>query len=323
MNCTSCGRPLPTGVTYCPVCGAPTPYNMPDQRPSSPYDQTEIAPPYGSSQNYPPLPPTMAANSNNYPPQPQNPYTNYGAGVAPQTPYDPYNMSSGYPSSAPPPPANPVGPGPYYNAAAMPGYPPGMQPGRYNTPPKKRSKVGCIIGISVLAFLFLCGGLIVVATQLGKNSATGNNSTGSNVPTNSSVVPAAAKILFAVQTSSDMNSNYEPTHVTTTFSTGKDVDLTFQVDSVGKNGYIKVRWYEDGQEVGSNILHHDAKNDHGYFGQPYDTAGDGAAALYWCTQPSCSDEQLAQVVNFTVTGTSAVPSSSNAIAVKDGKNNNE
>jgi hypothetical protein len=224
-----------------------------------------------------------------------------------------------------------MGSGPYYGTPPMSAYPPGMQPGMYAAPPKKRSKVGLIVGISLLAFLLLCGGLIVTITQLGKNAATtvkssinatataaaGNTTTNGNIPTSDSVVPAATKILFGVQTSNGVDTNYEPTTVTTTFPTGKDVDLTFQVDSAGKNGYIKVRWYEDGQEVTSNILAHHAENNHGYFGQPYSTAGNGAAALYWCTKSDCSDEQLAHVVTFTITGTAVVPSPDNTLAVAD------
>jgi hypothetical protein len=342
MNCTSCGRPLPEGVAFCPACGTAAPYNTPKQGPISPYDPTEASP-YGngSPQNYPPLPPTVASTPDSYPPQSQNPYTNYGAGTPQQAPYDPYNMSSAY-SGAPPPPANPMGSEPYYGAPPMGSYPPGMQPGMYPVPQKKRSRVGLIVGISVLAFLLLCGGLIVAATQLGKKTATittsinqaatatadstsnGNvNTTTGNAPTTDAVVPAAKKILSVAQTSNGVNSDYSPSHVTDTFATGKEVDLTFQVDSAGKNGYIEVKWYEDGQQVYSDILAHHAENNQGYFGLKYTAAGNGVAALYWCTKANCSDEQLAQVVNFTISDTALAPSTNTAIAVTDRKRNND
>ena len=329
MNCTSCGKPLAPGVAFCPVCGASTPYNTSGQGPDSQYDPTEASP-YGSAPSYPPLPPTVAAGPDNYPPQAQNPYgsyTNYGAqppnpyGATPQPPYNPYGATPpAYGENPPqPPPANPMGAAPYYGQSAMPGYPP-MQPGTYGTPPKKRSKVGLIIGIVVLALVLLCGGLAVAAVQLGKKAATvaGTVTTG-NVPSNSDAVPAATKILYGAQTSSAVDTNYEPKNLTTTFAVGKDVDLTFQVNSAGKNGYIEVKWYENGQKATSNILTHHAQNDHGYFGQPFTAAGSGAAALYWCTKADCSDEQLAQVVNFTITGTGAALPTHTGVAVRDWK----
>lgn len=341
MNCTSCSNPLPAGVAFCPTCGAATPYNTPGQGPASPYDQTEASSPYGSAPNYSSLPPTIAANADNYGgQQPSTPYTNYGAPQ--QGAYNPYNTpASSYPADAPPPPANPMGSAPYYGTpqnyggGTPPMYPQGMQqPGMYGVPPKKKSKVGLIIGISLLAVVLLCGGLIVAAAQLGKNTAsklvssidatatavandtsnTGNSSTTSNVPSSNDVDPAAAKILTAAQTSDGVNTDYQPTHITSTFATDKDVDLTFQVNSAGKDGYIEVKWYQSGQQVHSDILQHHAQNDHGYFGYSFTSSGDSVGALYWCTKADCSDEQLAQVVKFTVTGsTSAIPSH-NAIA---------
>ena len=332
MNCTSCGKPLAPGVAFCPVCGASTPYNTSGQGSDSQYNPTEASP-YGNAQSYPPLPPTVAAGPDNSPPQAQNPYgsyTSYGAtpqppynpyGATPQPPYNPYGATPPtYGENPPqPPPANPMGAAPYYGQSSMPGYPP-MQAGMYGTPPKKRSKVGLIIGIVVLALVLLCGGLAVAAVQLGKKATTvaGTVTTG-NVPSNSDAVPAATKILYGAQTSSTVNANYDPTNLTTTFAVGKDVDLTFHVNSAGKNGYIEVKWYEDGQEATSNILTHHAQNDHGYFGQPFTSAGSGAAALYWCTKADCSDAQLAQVVSFTITGTGAVLSTNTTVAVRDWK----
>ena len=336
MNCTSCGNPLAPGAAFCPVCGASTPYNTSGQGSGSQNDPTEASP-YGSAQSYPPLPPTVAASPDNYPPQAQNPYGNYtNYGASPQPPYNPYGATPAYGENPPPlPPANLMGAGPYYNQS--PGYPP-MQPGMYGTPPKKRSKVGLIIGISVLALVLLCGGILVAAVQLGKNAATtvknsastaiatttNATTTTGNAPTSADVVPAAARILFGAQTSSAVDANYDPKNLTTTFVKGKDVALTFHVNSAGKNGYIKVKWYEDGQQVDSAFLSHKAKNNHVYFAETYLTAGNASAAIYWCTKANCSDEQLAQVISFTITEAAAsVPSTHTSIAVNDWKRNND
>jgi hypothetical protein len=203
-----------------------------------------------------------------------------------------------------------------------------MQPGGFGTgvPPKKRSKVGLIVGISLLVFVLLCGGLIALFAYIGKNAASSVTSTAtsvaststvstpgatpaSNVPTTNDVVPAASKIIFNPQTSSAIDSNYQPTKVATTFAPNKDMYLTFQEDSQGKDGYIQVKWYSNGTLDDARILKHSGQNDHGYFAHTFTDAGPVAAALYWCTQATCSDAQLAQVVTFTVSNTAAVPSS--------------
>jgi hypothetical protein len=352
MNCTSCSNLLPAGVAFCPTCGTPTPYNMPGQASASPYGQTEASSPYGNpnSPAYPALPPTIAANADGYAPQPPPPYTAYGAysaGTPQPAPYNPYNMpESAYPGGAPPSPANSMGSTPYYGQSPMPGYQPGYQsgmpqPGMYGTLPKKRNKVGLIIGISLLSVVLLCGGVLVAAAQIGKGAAnklvssidatatanagnapaTSNPSSNSGIPTSASIVPAAAQILSGAQTSSSVDSNYNPTNVTTTFATNSDVDLTFQIDSAGQNGYIQVKWYEDGQQVYTDILPHKAANNQGYFGETYLVAGAGAATLSWCTKADCSDAQLAQIVTFTISSTATLPSSNNALAVTDQKRN--
>ncbi|HEV2655179.1 MAG TPA: hypothetical protein VGT82_09470, partial [Ktedonobacteraceae bacterium] len=136
----------------------------------------------------------------------------------------------------------------------------------------------------------------------------------SGAPTINDVVPTASKIIFNPQTSSAIDSNYEPTKVATTFAPNKDMYLTFQEDSQGKDGYIQVKWYSNGTLDDARILKHSGKNDHGYFAHTFANAGPVEAALYWCTQATCSDAQLAQVVNFTVSNSAAVPSSNTTTA---------
>src|SRR6266516_5359723 len=215
MNCNNCGWLLPPGVASCPSCNAATPYNTTGQNIASPYDPT-VAANFG---NLPSAPGSGQANPYNNPPQ--NPYTSYGVG----TPPDPYGNTPSYGEGAQPaqnfytPPSNPQsGPAPYgYGASGTlaPGFVPGMQPGGYGiaTPPKRRSRVGLIVGISLLAFVLLCGGLIALFAVIGKNAASSISSptsvatpaattSASGVPSSNDVVPSAAKILFNPQMSS-------------------------------------------------------------------------------------------------------------------------
>jgi hypothetical protein len=322
MNCQTCGRPLPTGVGFCPSCGAATPYNTVGQNVSSPYAPT-IASPYGAQSALA----SEQVNPYTYSPAAGNPYTAYGAAGMPAQ--DPYNNT---PYAGRVPAQNacaaPAGAPPYsYNAPGTGGYPPGMQPGTYGTNvlPKRRSRVGLIIGIAVVGLVLLCGGLIaVIGATVGKSATAASGTptsatTTTGAPTSNDVVVAASKIIFNAQTSSAIDSNDLPTKVTTAFPAGQYVYLTFQEDSLGKNGYIQVKWYKDGSLASTHILKHSGQNDHGYFSRVYGDTGDGVAALYWCTQSSCSDAQLAQVAKFTITTAAAAPvHNSGTVAVLEG-----
>jgi hypothetical protein len=128
-----------------------------------------------------------------------------------------------------------------------------------------------------------------------------------NVPQDSSIIPAAAAILFSPQTSSAIDKSLNPTKATSTFTAKQTVYLTFTVNSNGSDGYIETKWYLNGQQINQDSFHHSAANDHGYFSLPYNEPGAGAAAMYWCTKSNCSDEQLALIVHFTVSPVSLIP----------------
>jgi hypothetical protein len=94
MQCSSCRTQLPEEATYCPACGALTPYGVSKYR-VAPYDPTAVSFPYDASLQAPP------------------PATGYGSppyGVPLQNPYEPLNpyAISLHPYTFPPP-ANPRG----------------------------------------------------------------------------------------------------------------------------------------------------------------------------------------------------------------------
>ncbi len=328
MHCTNCGVILQPGVTACQNCGVPVSQN-PAQQSSPSYDPTAVASPYNPSQT------------------PQTGYgaNSYGAGQSSGTQYDPYGsvpasqnpyMNNGYGQPVPPPPGNAYGqpvPPPLGNGYGQPvplpnygypqgqpqgGYVPGM-PGSYGPmpaqPPKKRGRVGLIIGIVVGSLLLLCVGLgvlfAVIGSQASKTTNSGTKSTSqSGTPSGKNIDPAAAAILHNPKTSTDVDDKYNPKNVTSTFTTSQSVYISFDIDSGDKDGYIQAKWYADDQLVDTRSFSHKHTNNVGLFSHEYTSpTTNGNVELYWCIKSDCSDAQLAQVVHFTVTSASLVPTS--------------
>jgi len=192
--------------------------------------------------------------------------------------------------------------------------------------------VGLVIGIVVLVLVLACVGIVAAATLAARNipstaTATATTATtpaattaaeptataqaptaaASDIPATSSIVPSAAAILNTPKTASAVDQNLLPTALTDTFKTGQKIYVTFVINSHGKDGYIQVKWYQDGQSLTSDILTHHAENDRGYFSLAYNEPGSGAAAMYWCIQSNCADAQLAQIVKFSVTAAALAP----------------
>ena len=329
MNCTSCGAALSPGVTSCPLCGMPTPYNASRQSAPSPYGSSPYDPTVAAPQNSPQVPPTAYGAP---PPAQSNPYG------YPSAPSDPYNTPSSPYGSASSVPSNPYGAQPNANPqyGAQPnnyGYVPGT-PGTYGAnpqqPPKRRSRIGLIIGITALVLVLGCVGIVAAVAIATKNAVTSVTATVTsiattaptqpqtgNVPPNSAIVPAAAAILSGPQTASAIDSNYVATKTTSTFTAKQTVYVTFHANSNGSDGYIGMKWYLNGQQINQDSFHHSAANDHGYFSLPYNDPGNGAAAMYWCTKSDCSDEQLALIVHFTVNAAALVPTQQSGMTMLD------
>lgn len=283
MNCRTCGAPLSQGMAICPSCGTPLNPNNAGSNQTA-YEPTMPA------QNVPLQPPTSYGMPPYGYPAPQDPYHS----VPPATPQNTYGTPT-YGSSYATPPVS----------ANQPPY--GYAPGAYNPampqPTKPKRRIGRIIGIVVAAVLLLSClglyGLYKIGSTVGNTTTTTTNTTG--VPSNNDAVAAASAIISQVQTSSAVDSNYNPTTTASTFTVQQRIYVTFQINSNGSDGYIEGRWFLNGQRVYTYTFKHSAANTQGYFSIPYNRAGNGAIALYWCTKADCSDAQLAQVVQFTVT----------------------
>jgi hypothetical protein len=312
MQCRTCGVPLPGGSAFCPNCGAATPYNV----------SSQVAPgvqPPGPSQYQPNVQPPPGYNPAQVPQQPGQ------AGIAPTVYGGPsYGAPQESAQITPPPPPGSYGmagsPGAYvappplhypYSAPYEP------SPGSFipaGQPPRRQGpRVGLIIGIIALVVLLVAGGIIaIIATRNNTQSnvntptattapSTSPTSTTSGVsPSGSPVDPTAAAIITNPQTSSEVDSNYLPTNVTSNFSIRQTVYVTFHLKTNGQAGYAQAKLYSDTTYVGNKILAVQAAYDHGYFSVELNTAATGTVELYWCTQSNCSDAKLATLVTFHV-----------------------
>jgi len=326
MQCSRCGAPGQPGMAFCPNCGTPyaSAQNAPGAAPipSTQYEPTVAAPPYNPGQAFqPPASPTPSQPGySDYNVQPANPY-------APQAP-NPYNAPGSYGTPPPPPDAfnaqNAYGAPPPPNAYGAPYTPP---PGAFmppnQPPPKKGPNVGLIIGIVVLLIVLVGGGVFAIKalSHPGGNSQTGTSTPGVTTtpgattttsasptastnqtpsPSGSPIDSASAGIISNVQTTSSIDSNYLPTHVTNQFSIGNVVYVTFHLN-LTQSGYVQAKVYADNAYVTQSTLTVTVgKYDHGYFQITYNRASAGAFELYWCLQSDCSDGKLAAVAAFTV-----------------------
>ncbi|OLB35428.1 MAG: hypothetical protein AUG45_00790 [Ktedonobacter sp. 13_1_20CM_3_54_15] len=329
MNCTTCGANLPPGATACPLCGTPTPYNAGRPGSSPQYDPTVAVPqagPGGSPHQDPTLP---AQPYGGTPPPPSTAYGSPGYGTPPPPP-NPYETPS---YNAPPQQQN------YYGAPPQQqgGYvvPPPQQGGMYGTPqpPRRRSRLGLILGIIALVLIVACAGISFAvyqgvkqagntvissnATSTAEANATSTSSattpttstnttpttstSGNTGPSGTTIDPTAAGIITNTKMASAVDSNYNPTKVTDTFVTKQTIYATFKIDTNAPDGYVQGKWYADGKYAFSSKALAVKGDFLGYLSAEYNIATQGAVELYWCTQSNCSDGKLADVANFTVT----------------------
>ena len=188
-----------------------------------------------------------------------------------------------------------------------------MPPDQPPTPPTRRKGpgVGLIIGIIVLLLVLVGGGLLAIraassgsttntVTPTATTASTPTPTSGTTSPSGAQIDPAAAAIVTKAQTSSAVDNNYLPTHVTSNFAVGQYVYVTFHLTTNGQAGYIEAKWYLDTTPAGNKILAVQSNYDRGYFAHTFNKAGTGSSELYWCKQSDCSDAKLATFVTFKV-----------------------
>ncbi|WP_126601263.1 zinc ribbon domain-containing protein [Dictyobacter aurantiacus] len=318
MQCRVCGAPIPPGANACPSCGSAVPASSDNQQGQ--------------------LPPTAYAGP--------TPPTNYGSTPVPPPPsYGGGPYQSGQPSSSPynqnyssAPYNQPGQQYPPYNQPANNfqqggGYPgaPGPQP-PYSPPPRKKSRVGLIIGIVALLLVVACIASVVFASKLPGVSqtdstptavatktpvgvtptpTTGSTTQANSTPSGNPIDPQAASIIIHPQTASEVDKDtLEPKAGTvgTTFKINQPIYVTFHLDPskydiTKEQDWVNVRFYRGSESIlKDDPLQLTKQETVGYFGAKYYlSTTNGAAEIYWCHTSTCSDGKLAQVVHFTVT----------------------
>lgn len=181
---------------------------------------------------------------------------------------------------------------------------------------------------SILRLTFTCSVLLIalLLSACGGSATPATNNNDAWEQETATSQPSA--IITNAQTALSVNPNsYEPEEVTSTFSEGSTVYVTFNVDLNGitpQDGYygdIKVIYYNDGAvywestlngsvDEGETLSENDVDpNDLTviayFFHTDYVATEEGKIELYWCATNGCSDPALAQTVNFTVTPANA------------------
>ena len=270
MKCTSCGLPLsPTHTpTNCPRCGTPT-----------------------------------VATSNASQPQYQHAFWEpTGVVDAGGTP----------PPYSPPPPSGQMWSGQAY------------QPGYSPVPPPTGSR-NTMLGFIVAGLCILAGGLILIfvyflATGLpGGNSSNSATTTSTSTPNVSTSTPTTATTATAIpsqttttypgqqyidnaQMSAAVDPNtLQPSQLTTTFKTSQKIYVSFQVHPNGHAGAVCIIWYLNSKQITNFSLPASATSKSSYAYSIYGGPGPAYVELYWASTTQCTDQVLAQHVDFTVT----------------------
>ncbi|MDQ6660420.1 MAG: hypothetical protein M3Z24_05585 [Chloroflexota bacterium] len=110
----------------------------------------------------------------------------------------------------------------------------------------------------------------------------------------------ASTIIFDVQTAKAIDNEFLPTELTNTFAVKQVIYATYKTDTHGQDGYVEAKWYGNGDIQKTRIQPYNAGATQGFFSSVYDTPISGKVESYWCTASDCSDEQLAAIVDFTV-----------------------
>lgn len=205
-------------------------------------------------------------------------------------------------------------------------------PRRPYTPPKKRGANPRLLFVVAGLCIFLSALLLGLVAVLGLSSSghspqntanTGaNTSTTSNPPhtgasptaanTSASSTPTAnpspsatgtvypgQQYIYGAQMATGANSQTAQT--TTTFKVGATMYVVFSLNPPSQGGAVCAYWYLNGTQVVPYAFPIKGTTHSSYADATYNQPGQAYVKLYWASDKSCSDQVLAQQVNFTVT----------------------
>ncbi|GAC1368251.1 MAG: hypothetical protein NVS2B12_18600 [Ktedonobacteraceae bacterium] len=327
MRCQTCGVPLPSGVKVCPNCGTAVPVpdgtviDTPGREPSIP--PTIYGGPLPSVPGYDPA----IQNPYDRPLQPPSPpYNNNQYQSSPYNQATPGQFSNQYAGGNVPPVYPP------------PGYMPPQQPRRKTRWGLIIGIIAGVLILACIGTSVVVGGLYSVGknalnadttatatartdtaatpvsntnqvtntTPTAVDTAPGTTSTGVS-PSGTPIDPDAATIVINAQSASGIDENTAaPKNLTSTFKTGDIVYVTFKlnsakIDLTTQKIYVTAKLYIDKQLAAKfDPITFDKPSTGGYFSGTYKVASKGAMEIYLCSKSDCSDEKLAQVVEYTI-----------------------
>jgi hypothetical protein len=180
------------------------------------------------------------------------------------------------------------------------------------------------LGFTVAALCVIAGGLLLVLVYFlaagpsgNPNGSVGSASTQQTSASPTSLPPSPSpasspsptattlpgqQYIDNAQTASAINlKTAQPTQLSTTFMVNQKIYVTFQLHPQGQNGAVCLLWYLNSSQVTGYDFPVTQHSSASYSYAIYGGTGAGAVEVYWASSPSCTDKQLAQRVDFTVT----------------------
>lgn len=293
MKCISCGWPLSPSrtTTNCPRCG--TPIDADQKAASIPVQQQYQQAQWGNAGVIEASPLQPPSNSQ---------WAPYGQA-------SPVNTQQASPS------------GPVWVQAPVPQ--PGFDPGPPWQPAPPSNFRNTKMGFIVAGLLVLAGGLILVFVYFLAIALPGNNSNNTattptstpRVSTTPTTAPTATTAITPTTTTTYPGQQYinnaqmatmvdpkslQPSQLTTTFKTGQNIYVAFQVHPP-HSGAACLAWYLNGSQVAHYSFAISANSKLSYAYAIYSRPGTAYVEIYWASSTQCTDQQLAQHVDFTVT----------------------
>jgi hypothetical protein len=285
MKCSSCGLPLsPTRTpTNCPRCATPTDASLTHAQPYYQHVYWETS---------------RVVDA---------------VGTHPQNYQWAQNVQSS-PTHSPPLQSGQI----WYEQGYQAGYSPSPPP--QFTPPSgpRNTKLGFIVaGLCILAasliiiFVYfsatgLPGGnssnsAMTTSTQNASTATPTTISTATAIPSQTATIYPGQQYIDNAQMSASVDPNtLQPSQITTTFKTGQNIYVSFQVHPNGHAGAVCLIWYLTSKQIINFSLPIRATSKYSYAYAIYGGAGPAYVELYWASSTQCTDKVLAQHADFTV-----------------------
>lgn len=202
--------------------------------------------------------------------------------------------------------------------------PNGMQgPGSFSPvpPAPRRPPRNSRIGFMVAGICVVTGGILLVLVyflaigQSGSTSTTGGSTSTPTTATSSpAVTPSPAgspsptatsfpgqRYINSAQMSSAQPSASQSAVPATTFKVQQTFYVVFTIKSGGHAGAVCLNWYLNGKPAFNFSFAVGANSTASYGQAMFNSPGSGYVELYWASSKTCTDQVLAQHVDFTIT----------------------